>query len=277
MENLYRLLAATFTFGAVHGVLAADQYWVGGEGGLWVGDNWAEAADGTGAAWVDGSRGVFTTTPAAVDLAGFSPTATYLTGSGFSAGNLCEIVVTNASETVPTLTLTSAASDFTVASFSNVNVHCTTTGNMGLNNSSHLHLGEGAEFTMAGAGKVVKKGAGTLSVRFSPYNTGGMVIAEGTARLESGDQRIVNGPLSVKEGATLEIASGNTAPYHATKAGSISLRAARSGFRRRRASSARRRGATASRIRAIRESARGRFSGTRRTAASSVSPAPIST
>ncbi len=43
-----------------------------------------------------------------------------------------------------------------------------------------------------------------------------MEIAEGTARLESGDQRIVNGPLSVKEGATLEIASGNTAPYHAT-------------------------------------------------------------
>ncbi len=62
--------------------MAADQYCVGGEGGLWVGDNWAEAADGTGAAWVDGSRGVFTTTPAAVDLAGFSPTATYLTGSG---------------------------------------------------------------------------------------------------------------------------------------------------------------------------------------------------
>ena len=43
-----------------------------------------------------------------------------------------------------------------------------------------------------------------------------MEIAEGTARLESGDQRIVNGPLSVKEGATLEIAAGNTAPYHAT-------------------------------------------------------------
>ena len=459
-EKLRCLLAAAITFGAAHGVWATDLYWVGGEGGLWGGDNWAEVADGTGAAWVDGCRGVFTTSPSAVALAGFSPTATYLTGSGFSAGNLCEIAVTNASETVPTLTLTSSASDFTVASFTNVNVHCTTTGNMGLNNSSHLHLGEGSAFTMAGggrflvgnsiscsnslvvasgakatvskefwigcgsqnslhpigvvhvaggeltvnenifmgrhtstadnhwkygnggtgvlwvesgtcnvngeiisnaqylnsgetskytqrtriivgtngvlnvssnirnrewcaeqtflvdggllqtagglkiddggttvrnytltvrnggtlavgnafhvntsgtygwetvlfdngtfkalnsfataangsrktftvgegnmtidtqgytltwqlridagAGKVVKKGVGTLSVKFSPYNTGGMEIAEGTARLESGDQRIVNGPLSVKEGATLEIATGNTAPYHAT-------------------------------------------------------------
>ena len=459
-KKLRNLLATAITFGAAYGVWAADQYWVGGASGLWGGDNWADAADGTGAAWVDGSRGVFTTSPSAVALAGFSPTATYLTGSGFSAGNLCEIAVTNSSETVPTLTLTSSASDFTVASFSNVNVHCTTTGNMGLNNSSHLHLGEGAKFTMAsggrflvgnsiscsnslvvasgakatvskefwigcgsqnslhpigvvhvaggeltvnenifmgrhtstadnhwkygnggtgvlwvesgtcnvngeiisnaqylnsgetskytqrtriivgtngvlnvssnirnrewcaeqtflvdggllqtagglriddggttvrnytltvrnggtlavgnafhintsgtygwetvlfdngtfkalnsfataangsrktftvgegnmtidtqgytltwqlridaGAGKVVKKGAGTLSVKFSPYNTGGMEIAEGTARLESGDQRIVNGPLSVKEGATLEIAAGNTAPYHAT-------------------------------------------------------------
>ena len=152
-EKLRCLLAATITFGAAHGVWATDLYWVGGEGGLWVGDNWADAADGTGAAWVDGSRGVFTTSPSAVALAGFSPTATYLTGSGFSAGNLCEIAVTNALETVPTLTLTSAASDFTVATFSNVNVHCTTTGNMGLNNSSHLHLGEGAKFTMASGGR----------------------------------------------------------------------------------------------------------------------------
>ena len=152
-KTLYRLLAVTLTFGAAHGVLAVDQYWVGGADGFWGGDNWADAADGTGTAWVDGSRSVFTTTPTVVDLAGFSPTATYLTGSGFSAGNLCEIVVTNASETVPTLTLTSSASDFTVASFSNVNVHCTTTGNMGLNNSSHLHLGEGAKFTMASGGR----------------------------------------------------------------------------------------------------------------------------
>ena len=87
-EKLRCLLAATITFGAAHGVWATDLYWVGGEGGLWVGDNWADAADGTGAAWVDGSRGVFTTTPAAVDLAGFSPTATYLTGSGFCPGNV---------------------------------------------------------------------------------------------------------------------------------------------------------------------------------------------
>lgn len=70
------VLAAAIALAAAHGVWAADQYWVGGEGGLWGGDNWADAADGTGAAWVDGSRGVFTTTPTAVDLAGFAPTAT---------------------------------------------------------------------------------------------------------------------------------------------------------------------------------------------------------
>ena len=460
MRRLSRLLAAVLAFGTAQCVWAADQYWVGGASGLWGDDNWADAADGTGAAWTNGSRSVFTTTPAAVDLAGFSPTATYLTGSGFSNGNLCKIAVTDSSETVPTLTLTSAGSDFTVASFTNVNVHCTATGNFGLNNSSHLYFGEGSKFTMAGggrflvgnsiscsnslvvaagaeatvskalwigcgsqnslhpigvvhvaggeltvnenvfmgrhtstadnhwkygnggtgvlwvesgtcnvngeiisnaqylnsgetskytqrtriivgkngalkvssnirnrewcaeqtflvdggllqtagglriddggttvrnytltvrnggtlalanafhvntsgtygwetilfdngtfkalnsfatasngsrktftvggggmtidtqgftltwqlridagAGKVVKKGAGTLSVKYSPYNTGGMEIAEGLVRLESGDQRIVNGPVTVKEGAMLEIASGNSAPYHAT-------------------------------------------------------------
>ena len=75
-KKLRNLLATAITFGAAYGVWAADQYWVGGASGLWGGDNWADAADGTGTAWVDGSRSVFSTTPVAVDLAGFSPTAT---------------------------------------------------------------------------------------------------------------------------------------------------------------------------------------------------------
>ena len=39
----------------------------------------------------------------------------------------------------------------------------------------------------AGAGKVVKKGSGTLSVKFSPYNTGGMEIAATEYDMDSVD------------------------------------------------------------------------------------------
>ena len=85
---------------------AANQYWVGGANGLWSGANWA-AAGGTGAAWTDGNRGYFTTSPSTIDLNGASPTASDFYTSGFSAANRCVINITNTSDTPSTITFKS--------------------------------------------------------------------------------------------------------------------------------------------------------------------------
>ena len=81
----------------------------------------------------------------------------------------------------------------------------------------------GITFTLAqkvtsGAGKITKQGAGMLSITYPPYNQGGLEIEGGTARFKSGDQCVASGPVCVKSGAMLEIASGNTASRHAAAA-----------------------------------------------------------
>ena len=135
---------------------AANQYWVGGANGLWSGANWA-AAGGTGAAWTDGNRGYFTTSPSTIDLNGASPTASDFYTSGFSAANRCVINITNTSDTPSTITFKSlnknaddelAWADLT---FSKVTVKDTSTWAFQVGNGTHITFGDGATYTRPNA------------------------------------------------------------------------------------------------------------------------------
>ena len=136
---------------------AASQYWVGGANGLWSGDNWADAAGGTGAAWGDGNRAYFTTSPSTIDLNGSSPTVSDFYTTGFSEANRCAINITNTSDTPSTLTFTSLnrnADDelgWADLSFSNVAVVDTSTWGFEIFSGTRITFGDGATYVKPAA------------------------------------------------------------------------------------------------------------------------------
>ena len=132
---------------------AANQYWVGGASGFWNGENWADAAGGTGVAWTDGNRAYFTTSPSTIDLNGSSPTVIDFYTTGFSEANRCAINITNTSETPSTLTFTSlnrsddAELGWADLSFSNVAVVDTSDWGFEIFAGSHVKFDDGATYT----------------------------------------------------------------------------------------------------------------------------------
>lgn len=159
---------------------AANQYWVGGANGLWSGLNWADAAGGTGAAWVDGNRGYFTTSPSTIDLGGSSPTVIDFYTTGFSEANRCAINITNTSDTPSTLTFTSlnrSADDelgWADLSFSNVAVVDTSTWGFEIFSGTHVKFNDGATYTKPNANS-----SGDMYVGFNLARSNTVEIAFG--------------------------------------------------------------------------------------------------
>lgn len=131
----------------------ADQWWVGDASGDWSGNNWASAADGTGAAWTSGGTGWFTHSPVTIDLNGASPSVARFKTSGFSADNRCEVNIVNSSSAASVLTFSGLNrdkdNDFAFADmiFNNVAVEDTSTWGFEINGGSHWYFGEGSSYT----------------------------------------------------------------------------------------------------------------------------------
>ena len=136
---------------------ADNQYWVGGASGLWSGANWASAAGGTGAAWVDGNRAWFTTSPSTIDLNGASPTASDFYTTGFSEANRCAINITNTGETPSTITFKNLNRNdddelgWADLSFSNVSVVDTSTWGFEICSGTRITFGDGATYVKPAA------------------------------------------------------------------------------------------------------------------------------
>ena len=156
---------------------AANQYWVGGASGLWSGANWADAAGGTGAAWGDGNRGWFTTSPSTIDLGGSSPTVVDFFTTGFSEANRCAINITNTSETPSTITFTSLNFNragelgFADLTFSNVSVSD--------ESGSGFQVVDGGSVTFGAGSSYAKKANDDMYVGFSEATSNSVTVASG--------------------------------------------------------------------------------------------------
>lgn len=156
---------------------AANQYWVGGASGLWSGENWADAAGGTGAAWADGNRGYFTTSPSTIDLGGSSPTVIDFYTTGFSEANRCAINITNTSETPSTITFTSLNFNragelgFADLTFSNVSVSD--------ESGSGFQVVDGGSVTFGAGSSYAKKANDDMYVGFSEATSNSVTVASG--------------------------------------------------------------------------------------------------